>query len=102
MQLEHDYSDPGLANVFEKANALIHLMFFSDLEAWLLDLAEKDGIKIAYGILALLYLQIDDLETAREASLIAWRYFPQTKMWGGISQGCVRMSLKELKCPLSI
>jgi len=93
--LNENFSDNQYHMLVTYLISLFSHVLFADIESWLLDLYQKEKWPIINGILAFLYLWIDDLDNAREKANLARKAFPDTEVWSDIIRGTFRQEFEE-------
>jgi len=101
-ELNNAFSDEGLISVFEVFKSLTYSASFLEVEAWLNQLMTREELPIIHGILAMLYLGIDDFERAKEHALMADKKFPDTEIWLNIINSSIWLNFEEQSEPCQI
>jgi len=92
-QLNTNFNDIDFIKLFHKLNSLIKLGHFLSIESWLLELAIT--VPIAKGLLALIYLELQDWDKAMNLAGECKVRFAGTDIWSDIIQTAIWRQFKE-------
>jgi hypothetical protein len=96
-KLNDSFDEASFEALFEEISDLLNTILASEIESWLLDLAEREQGKLPliWGILTWWCLTIGDFEGVLENAPKATKHFPQTELWQDFEETARNLALAE-------